>query len=179
MSAMTADAARGDGRTEAREPTRVRPREPHERFSIDENRLDPSRDYQWVSLACRGETNPQLNDFFAAGWEPERAANFPRNSGINVAVSERLIALGHMKEVNPDDPIIDRNLMLCSRPKTLSAQSRKEDSRMAEGQVDNHMGRLRSMSRRAIGDKTQISRRMTRSPSSPDGMIPDDADVEI
>lgn len=176
---MTETAARSDGRGELRQPTRMRPREPHERFSIDDSRRDPNLDYQWVSLACRGETNPMLNDFFAAGWVPERASNFPRNSGIDVALSERLIELGHMKQVQPDDPIIDRNQMLVSRPKSLSTQSRKEDESMAVGQVDNHMGRLRAVSRRAIGDKTQISRRMTRTNASPDGMIPDDAEVEI
>lgn len=177
--AIQVDATRSNGRSDARDGGRLRPREPHERFLIDDKRRDPTRDYTWVSLACRGEPSSHLNDFFAAGWEPERAANFPRNSGIDVEVSKRLIELGHMKEVNPDDPIIDRNLMLCSRPKSLSQQSRNEDDARAGQQIDSHMARLRASSRRAIGDKTQIQRRMMHREATPDGMIPDDAEMEI
>lgn len=175
--ALQADATRSAARDDGRTLERRRPREPHERYQIDESRKDPNRDYMWLSLSCRGEPNPRLNDFFDAGWVPEAAQNFPRNSGINVAVSQRLIDLGHMKPVNPDDPIIDNNMMLVSRPKALSRESRAEDEYRAQRQIGDHMDRLKAVSKGAIGDKTVVQRRMTHVPAAPDGMIPEDAEI--
>jgi hypothetical protein len=176
---LIADAMRSSGRDDGRskEFMRVRPREPHERYDVDPKLLKPGMDYRWVSLSCRGEPNPQLTDTFRSGWLPARAEDFPQHSGIDAYLNPMLVELGHQKQINPDDPVIDRNLMLCVRPMEFSDQSRREDEAAADKQVDDHMRHLNNQSRRAIGDKTRISRRVTRG-VVPDGLIPDDADLE-
>lgn len=172
------DAERRDERTDGRDEfVRVRPREPHERYMIEPRKLKRDMDYQWAAAKVSGQPNPRFIEHLRAGWQPVKAEDYPELAGLDVRIDPRLVELGLVPDKRPGDPIEDRGLMLMMRPKTLSTASRAEEEHRATGQFSDHMNRLNHTSRRAIGDKTQLSRRRT-SGAPPEGMIPDDADLE-
>jgi hypothetical protein len=176
--APSADDGRDRGRMDARAEagfTRMRPREDHERYGIEKSARQKGMDYFWGAVKIKGQPNPRFTEFLRAGWQIVRAADFPDLSGLRNTADPRLIELGYLKKVQDDDPIVDRDLMLLVRPNTLSDVARREEETKANRQVDDQMNRLRSSSKRAIGDKTQISRHVERGAN----LVPDDDDVEV
>lgn len=178
MSAQIPDATPDSGRTDFRANAgfvRLKPREEHERYQLDEKMKRPGFDYFWAAVTRFGQPNPRFGEYLRAGWRPAEAKDFPDISGLQAQVDPRLIELGFMKEKKPSDPIEDRGLMLMMRPQPLSDQARREENVKADRQVDDQMAKLRAMSKKAIGDKTLISRQSERSRN----FVPDDDEVEI
>lgn len=162
------------------EYVRQRPREPHEIYEIDRRHQPRDMDLMWAAVKVRGAPNQErLNDFIRTGWRPALAADYPEHSGFDVKHSQSLIDMGFARDIKPDDPVINRDLMLMVRPKQMSRQSREEDKARADRQIDEHMNRLRQSSRRAIGDKTLVSREMTRHLDAPPDLVSEDSDVEM
>ena len=180
-SAMPKDGARDTIRPEFRENIRQKPREPHEIYAID--RQPRGMDLMWAAVKVRGAPNQdRLNEFIRTGWRPARAQDYPEHSGfdVNANYSQTLIELGFARKVGPDDPVINRDLMLMVRPKEMSQESRAEDQARADSQINDHMNRLRQVSSRQIGaQNTTVSRRVTRSAEAPPDLVSDDADVEL
>jgi hypothetical protein len=143
----------------------------------------PGMDHFFAAVKVRGAPNQdRLNEFIATGWRPARAQDFPDISGyaVNGQYSDTLVELGFARRVKPNDPVINRDMMLMIRPKAMSVQSRAEDQERADSQINDHMNRLRQVSARQIGPQnTTVSRRVTRSASAPPDLVADDADVEL
>lgn len=188
MSSAVKPRIPGDGqrdpiRPEFRDNIRQKPREPHELYAIDRQDQPRGMDLMWAAVKVRGAPNQdRLNEFIRTGWRPARAQDYPEHSGydVNANYSQTLIELGFARKVAPDDPVINRDLMLMVRPKQMSAESRAEDQARADTQINDHMNRLRQVSSRQIGaQNTTVSRRVSRSDNAPPDLVADDADVEL
>jgi hypothetical protein len=174
------DAEPPTGRTEERTVERdsladwghyEAPIDRHMRFEMEESAKRAGFDYFWAAMTIAGQPNPRVGEYWRAGWRPARAKDYPRQSGLDLDVDPRLVELGFMKKVLPDDPIVDGGLVLCLRPMQYSLQSRKNDRYEADKALYDKTEALRQQSRRAIGDKTQLSRTYTR--GIPPDQIPD------
>lgn len=180
---MPADGQRDSARTQFRDAVRQRPREPHELFAIDPHDQLRGMDHFFAAVKVRGASNQdRLNQFISTGWRPARAEDFPDISGyaVNEQYSQTLVDLGFARRIGPDDPVINRDLMLMVRPKEMSRESRAEDQERADNQINDHMNRLRQVSSRQIGARnTTVRREVTRSTSAPPDLVSDDADVEL
>jgi hypothetical protein len=143
----------------------------HMRFEIGPEALKKGFDHFWAATTIAGQPNPKLGEFWRAGWRPAAAKDFPKQSGLDLNVDQRMVELGFMKKVGPDDPIIDGGLMLVLRPMQLSTQSRKNDQYEADKALYDKTEALRQQSRRAIGDKTIMQRTFTR--GIPPDQVPD------
>jgi hypothetical protein len=165
---MLPDASRDEGRANARDAVRMRPREPHEKYTLDPKSRARDRDYVFVATKIRGAPNPRLGEFYRAGWRPERAIDFPELSDFGL-YDPTLVEMGVVPKVNPDSPVIRDDQMLMGRPKPLSAAAVKEDEDRARRQLEEHLRQQRDRSRAAIGDRTRISRTY-----GPNDIVPDD-----
>lgn len=183
VTSMPKDSQRDPVRPEFRENIRQKPREPHEIYHIDRQDFPRGMDLTWAAVKVRGAPNQdRLNEFIRTGWRPARAQDFPEHSGydVNANYSKTLIDLGFARRVEPDDPVINRDQMLMVRPKQMSEESRSEDQARADGQINDHLNRLRQVSARQIGARnTTVQRQVTRSDRAPPDLVSDDADVEL
>lgn len=148
-----------------------KPIERHLRFEMEENAKKAGFDYFWAAKTIAGQPNPKMGEYWRAAWRPARAKDYPRQSGLDLQVDERMVELGFMKKVQPDDPIEDGGLVLCLRPKQLSEMSRKNDRYEADKALYDKTEALRQQSRRAIGDRTRLSRTYTQ--GIPPDQVPD------
>jgi hypothetical protein len=182
-STMPKDGQRDPIRPEFRDNIRQKPREPHEVYAIDRQDQPRDMDLMWAALKVRGAPNQdRLNEFIRTGWRPARAQDYPDHSGydVNANYSQTLIDLGFARRIAPDDPVVNRDLMLMIRPKEMSRESRAEDQARADGQINDHMNRLRQVSARQIGERnTTVRRQVSRSDRAPPDLVSDDADVEL
>lgn len=173
--ASTSPTGRDEARSVERDPIAdwgyERPIERHLRFEMEQSAQKAGFDYFWAATKIAGQPNPKMGEYWRAGWRPARAADYPRLSGLDLNVDPRMVELGFMKKVKDDDPIIDGDLMLCLRPMQLSNQSRKNDQYEADKALYDKTEALRQQSLRAIGEKTQMSRRFTR--GIPPDQVPD------
>ncbi len=156
-------ASRDDGRSAAREVTRERPREPHEKYSLDNSRTDPGMSYMWASVRIPYTTlrSPRLDSFRAAGWQLARAEDFPEHSGYRKGSQEndRLVKLGLDQHVEADDPVIKDNSVLMFRPKHMTQEAEGELKQAARQQLNDHLRQQKERSERAIGaNRTTMSR---------------------
>jgi len=143
----------------------------HMRFDMEASSQKAGFDYFWAATKIGGQPNPRMGEYWRAGWRPARAKDYPQQSGLDLKVDSRMVELGFMKQVGPDDPIVDGDLMLCLRPMQLSVQSRKNDQYDADKALYDKTEALRQQSQRAIGDKTLMSRKFTR--GIPPDQVPD------
>jgi hypothetical protein len=182
---MKTDMARTEDRADVRnaEYTRVRPREPHEKFDLPDNRITKGMDYLWAALKVphSDRRSPRLRAFRDAGWRFARAADFPELSGYRKedAVSERdkrFIELGIDSVVQADDPVIlEDSSVLMMRPRNMSREAEREDKARADSQFNDYMNALRAKSERQIGSaRTKMQR--TYGPSDE---AQSDAEAEI
>jgi len=176
-------------RQDTREPTRdnryVRQHivDPSEKYALDPAEKTRGMDYVWAALRVRGAPLiDRYNEFRAGGWEPCRAEDHPGHSGYkpdaNWSHHDKFLAdQGFIRKVGPDDPVIKGDMILMTRPENLSKESRGEDRARADQQVEDHLSRLRQVSRRAIGDKTRVSRSVSRSANPPSDFADDNSDL--
>lgn len=173
--ASTSPTGRDEARTVERDPLAdwgyETPVPRHMRFEIAESALKKGFDHFYVATTIAGQPNPKLGEFWRAGWRPAAAKDFPKQSGLDLKVDARMVELGFMKQVLSDDPIIDGGLMLVLRPMQLSQRSRKNDQYEADKALYDKTEALRAQSRRAIGDKTLMSRTFTK--GIPPDQVPD------
>lgn len=174
-SATRPHAERENGRDDGRDYIRVRPREPHEKYYVPTSEMKPGFDYFLAATAVRGMPNPRFNEYTRAGWKPARAGDHPAMSGIDLQHDPALVEMGIVKEVKPDGLVHVDNLLLMMRPKAMSQESRAEEEKRANRQINDHLSTLRNKSNRAIGEKnTRVSRQY-----GPADEAPSDADVEM
>jgi hypothetical protein len=161
-------------RMTARELERFMPPEPHERFHIDPRFFPAGMQVQWLPYLIKGMLNPQVNDYWRAGWVPARAEEFPEMSGYKLPIPAALksvrlpdgTSLG--QEVQADDPVIKDGQMLIVRPKEISEYAEERRDRGAKRQFRDHIDRITSQSRAAIGDKTRFRQFAARDEASTD-----------
>jgi hypothetical protein len=166
------DATRDDGRGELRDPVRLRPREPHEKYDLDPSQMKRDQSYVWVATKIRGAPNPRLGQYMRAGYRPCRAADHPELSDFGL-YDQTLVDMGVVQQINADSPVVLDDQMLVSRPKHLTAQAVKQTEQAAEQQYNDHLRRIREKSEREVGKATRISRRY-----GPADIVPDDGDLE-
>ncbi len=166
------DATRDDGREAPRDPVRIRPREPHEKYDIDPSQKARGMSYVWVATSIRGAPNPRLGQYMRAGYRPCRAADHPELSDYGL-YDQSLVDMGVVPQVQADSPVVLDNQMLVSRPKPLTDKAVGEREAAAERQMDDHMRRIREKSEREIGaGRTRLSRRY-----GPNDIVPDEDEV--
>lgn len=159
MTSATTPPERTPARTSGRGPSFFTPPEAHEKYEIPASEQDPSRDYFWAPTRIAGQPNDKLGQYYRAGWEPEVASNFPRISGFGTEYPKKMIDLGLLKNVDPNDPVLLDDLMLVSRPKEMSRAAREKEKKVAYEQVANQMQRLNQAYRPADPRRPGISRR--------------------
>jgi hypothetical protein len=173
--AVRPEPARGDTRDTGREFLRIKPREPHEKYAIPEDRRQPGMDYFMAAVKIRGQPNPRFSDYWRAGWRPVKASALPELSGLDLNPDQSLIDLGVVRAVGPDDPIIIDDLMPMMRPMQMSRAAKAEQQAAAEQQVSDHLRAQRDKSVRAVGVKnTRIDRHY-----APADEAPSDSEVEM
>jgi hypothetical protein len=166
------DATRDDGREPPRESTRMRPREPHEKYNVDPQQRVRGQSYMWVATSIRGAPNPRLGQFMRAGYRPCRAADHPDLSDYGL-YDQSLVDMGVVQKVDADSPVVLDGQMLVSRDTPLTAKAVGERDAAAQRQMDDHMRRIREKSEREIGaGRTRLSRRY-----GPNDIVPDDDEV--
>lgn len=121
------------------------PPEPDKIFDIPAEDIPGDMDAFWEPLSIVGSPNKQqLSELMRSGWEPARAEDFPRQSGYGHQLPGNLVSRGFLTEVQADDPIVQREMMLLIRPKALSQRARQKQNAEARHIVDNQMDRLRA-----------------------------------
>lgn len=149
-------------REPARQPSRQTSRpylqpEPHNKYEIPADQIPPGMDAMWLPTKIAGMPNPQVAQYYRAGWQPARAQDFPEQSGYGVDFPQMMIDAGLLENVKADAPVIIDDQMLVLRPRELSVRAHQQRAKQADEQVDIQMRRLRQVSRTFRG--TEIRRR--------------------
>ncbi len=161
-------------RVPAKEPARNASRnrvlpEPHETYEIAPDELMEGMDHFWMPTRISGQPNPDIRDFYEAGWEPAAAKDFPRQSGYGREYPASMIAAGLLENVGPNDAVIRKDLMLVVRPKHLSQRAEQATKARAVDQVRNQYARLQQSYRGRDGGsgiKTSYGRLPGMAPAS-------------
>lgn len=121
--------------------------EPHTKYEIAAEDIPPGMDAMWLPTKIAGAPNPQVGQYYRAGWQPARAEDFPYHSGYGVQYPEMMVEAGLLEIVKADAPVIIDDQMLVLRPRELSARANRARQQEAHNQVENQMRRLRQVSR--------------------------------
>lgn len=140
---------REPARKSARRPERMyQAPEPHEKYELYDEEKPEGMDWMWLPTSVAGAPNSRvMAQCYRAGWQPAKAADFPRISGFGVEYPEEMIDAGLLENVKPNAPIVIDEQMLVLRPMELSKKYERAQKTAAAEQVDNQMRRLRQASR--------------------------------
>lgn len=157
---------REPARESARRSTRsYAPPEAHEKYEVYPEEMPAGMDLMWLPTRIAGMPNPQVGQYYRAGWQPAASKDFPRISGYGVDFPQAMIDAGLLENAKPDAPIVVDDQMLVMRPMEASRRAAHDRTERAKAQVNNQMARLQQASREFRG--TQIQRRFAPLPDAP------------
>lgn len=143
---------REPSRESSRAPSRgYLPPEPHEKYELYPDEHPDGMDLMWLPTKIAGMPNPQVAQYYRAGWQPAAAKDFPRISGFGTEFPQAMIDAGLLETVRPDAPVVIDDQMLVLRPKELSRRAHQNNKRAADDMVANQMARLKQAYRNAPG----------------------------
>lgn len=152
---MEREESRSSSRTSSR---MYQAPEAHEKYEVWPEEIPSGMDLQWLPTRIAGAPNPQVMQYYRAGWQPAKSSDFSRISGFGVDVSPAMLDAGLLEIVKGDAPVVVDDQMLVMRPKELTLKAERQRNTAADEMVVNQMRRLQQTSRAFKGTEIKHGR---------------------